>query len=157
MEKTLTHTKKGSKATEIILKLLEIHGLLENAGHLITNPLEQSPARWKVLGGIDAGPLTVSQVARRMGLARQSVQRVANMLRDEELIEFIPNMDHANSPKLQLTLAGEKTLRKINQRQMKWANAIGADFSINKLNELLESLHKFQEVLDNREDHIIGY
>ena len=156
MEKTLNYTTKGYKATEIILKLLEVHGLLEHAGHLITKPLEQSPARWKVLGAIDAGPLTVSQVARRMGIARQSVQRVANILRGEALIEFIPNMDHVNSPKLKLTHTGEKTLRKINQRQVKWANAIGADFSINELNDFLGFLHKFQEGLDKREDHIIG-
>ena len=47
------------------------------------------------MGALDARPLTASQVARRMGLTRQSVQRVVDLLAAEGLISALEkNPDH---------------------------------------------------------------
>ncbi len=53
-----------------------------------------STARWQVLGMIVGGPLTVTAIARRMGLTRQSVQRTANCLVVDGFAEAAANPDH---------------------------------------------------------------
>jgi DNA-binding MarR family transcriptional regulator len=58
-------------------------------------------------------PHTVPTVARRLGLARQSVQRVADDLVAAGLVERSDNPDHQHSPRLVLTATGRSTLQKI--------------------------------------------
>src|SRR5579864_4804688 len=95
-------TPKGEAATALILRLLELTGIMNDHGQKITKPVGQTPVRWKVLGAVRDGPLTVSQIARRMGVDRQGVQRVANDLMKEGSVRFEDNPDHRRSPKVAL-------------------------------------------------------
>lgn len=56
------------------------------------------------------GPMTVPQVARSRGVARQQIQKLANTLADEGLIEFVNNPEHRRSKLLCLLPAGEEVL-----------------------------------------------
>ena len=69
----------------------------------------QSMARWQVLNASSSGQWTVPDIARRLGLTRQSVQRVAHVLVEDKLASFAPNPDRRNSSFLQLTLQGSQT------------------------------------------------
>jgi DNA-binding MarR family transcriptional regulator len=69
----------------------------------------QSMARWQVLNASSSGQWTVPDIARRLGLTRQSVQRLAHVLVEDNLASFAPNPDRRNSPFLQLTLQGSQT------------------------------------------------
>ena len=62
-------------------------------------------ARWQVLGAIAYAqqPLTVPQIARRMGLTRQSVHTTASRLLADGMVELVPNEDHRRSPLVRLT------------------------------------------------------
>ena len=60
---------------------------LRRYGDAFTRRPGQTEARWAVLSILSGGARTVPQVARRLGVARQSVQRVANLLTAEGLIE----------------------------------------------------------------------
>ena len=51
-----------------------------SASGALAEPAGQTSARWRVLATVEDGPSTVAQVARSWGLARQSVQRVADVL-----------------------------------------------------------------------------
>jgi DNA-binding MarR family transcriptional regulator len=73
----------------------------------------QTVARWHVMSVLSDQPHTVPTVARRLGLARQSVQRVADDLVAEGLVERSDNPDHQRSQKLVLTATGRSALRKI--------------------------------------------
>ena len=81
---------KRSRAVEgltgLILEIFRANGLLLAAGDRLSKDLGLTSARWQVMGAIGDGPLTASQVARRMGLTRQSVQRVVDLLAGEGLI-----------------------------------------------------------------------
>ena len=96
-------TRAGDSTTALILTVMELSGELRRHGRSITEPVGQSPARWQVLGAVRETPLTVSQIARRMGSTRQGMQRVANVLAEEGLIEFLDNRDHKSSPNVSLT------------------------------------------------------
>jgi DNA-binding MarR family transcriptional regulator len=62
----------------------------------------------------DTGRFTVPQIGRRLGVSRQSVQRVANELAADGMASFEPNPDHKASPILALTATGRQALKRIN-------------------------------------------
>jgi MarR family len=65
----------GDAATAVVLATFRIGGLLLTAGSRLAAHEGLTAARWQVLGAVAlAGrPLTVPQIARRMGLTRQAV------------------------------------------------------------------------------------
>lgn len=108
-----------SEAGELALLVADIYeaaGVLRRSGESIAGAEGQSQTRWQLLSVISAGPITVAQAARRLGVTRQGVQRVANDLIEEQLAVAGPNPDHRNSPLLELTSVGEATLRRIIER-----------------------------------------
>jgi DNA-binding MarR family transcriptional regulator len=74
-------------------------------------------ARWEVMRVSSRRPMTVSEVARRLGQKRQSVQRTADGLREQGLAEVLPNVDHARAGLIGLTTAGRRTLEALQRRQ----------------------------------------
>lgn len=60
--------------------------------------------------------LTVPTIARRLGLARQSVQRVVNDLAEAGLVTLEDNPDHRRSPLVSLTDAGRAVLEELFRR-----------------------------------------
>src|SRR5215472_2987546 len=103
-------TPEGDAATDLVLAMFRANGLLLTAGHQLAMREGLTAARWQVLGAVAlAGrPLTVPQVARRMGLTRQAVQASVNRLRDDALVETSENLDHRRSPLIRLTATGSK-------------------------------------------------
>ena len=147
-------TRAGDTATALILTVMELHGELRRHGRRITEPIGQSPARWQVLGAVRETSLTVSQIARRMGGTRQGIQRVANVLAQEGLIEFLDNPDHKSSPKVSLTDSGRRASGRIADRQAVWANAIGEGVTEQSVREAVKTLGHFLSVLRGLEDDV---
>ena len=82
-----------------------------------------------MLNSASSGKWTVPDIARRLGLTRQSVQRGAHALVDDKLASLAPNPNRRNSPYLQLTLLGSQTWASIahslEQRLIK--SSVGVD------------------------------
>jgi DNA-binding MarR family transcriptional regulator len=149
--KMTTRSRGGEKVTELVLKLLALHGVLFSHGQKITQPLGQTPARWQVLGAIETQELTVSQIARRMGVTRQGTQRTADILKEEGLVDFIENPDHIKSPKIKLTAAGVRVLKTINAKQAEWANQIARQISLDDTTIACAILDRFLIALNKIE------
>ena len=66
----------------------------------------QTTARWNVLSVLSDAPRSVASAARRLGLARQSVQRVADDLVAAGSLRREANPADARAPLLSLTDAG---------------------------------------------------
>lgn len=83
-------------------------------------------ARWQVLGAIALanGPLTVPQIARRMGLTRQTVHTTVNRLLAARLVELTPNADHHRSQLVCLTELGQVRFEAIDRKQAVWINQL---------------------------------
>ena len=120
----MPHTKSGKAFTKMLLEIFRFNGLLLASGDRLTEPLGLSSARWQVLGAIEDGPLPVAQIARNMGLARQSVQRTADILQKERFIEYAPNPDHKRAQLVCLTKSGIAVTKELGQLQIEWANRI---------------------------------
>lgn len=122
------HTPAGSAFTELLLNTFKLNGLLLATGDRLVRHLGMTSAQWQVMGAIDMAqvPLTVAQIARNMGLQRQSVQRLANILSTETFVRFIENPDHKRAKLVKLTERGQAILKKVKRVQVKWANQISS-------------------------------
>ena len=116
----------GEAATKLILSTFRLNGLLLAAGDELAADEGLSSARWQVLGAIAlAGrPLTVPQIARRMGLTRQSVHATIKRLVADGFVEFVPNADHRRSQLVGLTKWGRAMYETIDGRQAAWVNRL---------------------------------
>ena len=121
-----SRTPSGEAATKLILSTFRANGLLLDAGDLLSADESLTSARWQVLGAIAVGgrPLTVPQVARRMGLTRQSVHATVNRLVHDGFLELVPNADHRRSPLVRLTKSGRAKYEAIDARQATWVNRL---------------------------------
>ena len=111
--------------TRLVLLVFQLNGLLLAEGDRLAGPAGQTSARWQVMGVIDHGPQTVSQIARTMGLRRQSVQRTADLLAADGVAEYIDNPGDRRAQLLALTPSGRRALRKIERAQFEWARNHG--------------------------------
>jgi DNA-binding MarR family transcriptional regulator len=113
-------------ATEVILATFRANGLLLGSGDLLAQEEGLTSARWQVLGAIALAerPLTVPQIARRMGLARQSVHVSVGRLVAGGLVELAPNADHQRSQLVRLTELGRAKYRSMDGRQARWVNRL---------------------------------
>jgi DNA-binding MarR family transcriptional regulator len=125
---TETRTPPGEKATEVILAAFRVNGLLIAAGDLLAVEHGLTSARWQALGAIALAqrPLTVPQIARRMGLTRQSVHTTVNRLLADGMVELAPNADHRRSPLVDLTERGRATYQAVDSKQAAWVNQLAA-------------------------------
>jgi DNA-binding MarR family transcriptional regulator len=135
-----TRTPAGDALSELVVLVFRLNGLLAAAGDALAEPTGQTTARWRVLAAIEDVPLTVSQIARLWGLARQSVQRVADVLAQDGLAAYEENPGHRRAQLLRLTPKGRSALRTIQAAQRGWADALGAEIGE-------EHLRKASEVL----------
>ncbi|HVW73964.1 MAG TPA: MarR family transcriptional regulator [Rhizomicrobium sp.] len=105
-------------------------GHLTLAGDALAEPAGQSSARWQVLASARSGAHSVAEIARILGVSRQGVQRLADVLEKEGLIAYADNPRHRRAKLVALTQDGAARLSEIEARQAKWADALGADFTV---------------------------
>jgi DNA-binding MarR family transcriptional regulator len=128
-------TAEGDAATAVVLEIFRVNGLVLADGNRLAVAEGLTAARWQVLGAVAlAGrPLTVPQIARRMGLTRQAVQESVNRLLAEALVEARDNLDHRRSPLIGLTALGSQKYTAVDQRQARWINELAAGLQITDL------------------------
>jgi DNA-binding MarR family transcriptional regulator len=97
----------------IIADIYELAGRLRKRGDDIAATVGQTQARWQVMSAASGQTMSVPQIARRLGLTRQAVQRTADLLVDEELAGYAGNPDHRASPHLILTKRGREALGRL--------------------------------------------
>ena len=129
--------------TELVLEIFRLNGQLLVAGDRLTKPVGLTSARWQVMGAVElAGrPLSVAQIGRRMGVSRQSVQRIANDLEKLGFTEFAPNPDHARARLVVLTGQGQDALTEVNRLQSGWIGELGKDMDRDAIKNCLDLLH----------------
>ncbi|HEX4111090.1 MAG TPA: MarR family transcriptional regulator [Stellaceae bacterium] len=108
-------TDAAAQIPLIVADIYELAGLLRARGDRIAAAIGQTQARWQVLSAASDQPLSVPRIARRLGLTRQAVQRIADLLVGENLAGYADNPDHKASPHLVLTKSGRDTLARLTK------------------------------------------
>jgi DNA-binding MarR family transcriptional regulator len=143
-------TPEGDAATDVVLRTFRANGLFLAAGDLLAAEEGLTAARWQVLGAValSGRPLTVPQIARRMGLTRQSVQTSVNRLLRETLVEAEENPDHRRSPLIRLTELGSSKYAALQRRQVRWINELAAGLEVSELSTTARVLQELTTRLD---------
>jgi DNA-binding MarR family transcriptional regulator len=136
----------------IVADIYQLAGQLRKNADAIAGRIGQTQARWQVLSAASADPKTVPQIARRLGIARQNVQRVADLLIAEGLARLAPNPDHKTSPFLVLTPTGAAAFARLASNGRAYYAALADGLSAADLISLRRGLRRFCDVLDRRED-----
>jgi DNA-binding MarR family transcriptional regulator len=143
-------TPAGDAFSGLVVRLFRLNGLIAAEGEALTRPAGQTTARWQVLASVEESPLTVAQIARLLGLARQSVQRVADVLERAGLIRYVDNPRHRRARLATLTGEGRATLARIQANQRPWADALGAAVGERQLRQANAVLERAIAALEAR-------
>ncbi|MBL8179449.1 MAG: MarR family transcriptional regulator [Bryobacterales bacterium] len=144
----MPHTKAGKAFTELILETFQFKGRLLAAGDRLTKPLGLTSARWQVLGAVEAQSLSVAQIGRRMGLARQNVQRLADALEEEGTVEYTFNPDHKRAKLVRPTGRGRINIKKLGLLQEQRANRTTAGLTASEIEAAINVVRKLRARLE---------
>jgi DNA-binding MarR family transcriptional regulator len=147
---SIVRTPAGDAFSGLVVRLFRLNGLIAAEGETLARPAGQSTARWQVLASVEGAPATVATIARTLGLARQSVQRVADALEGGGLVSYEDNPRHRRARLVTLTRAGSETLGRIQAEQRPWANALGAAVGVRELLKATSALDRVLAVMTER-------
>jgi len=143
-------TSAGDALSGVAIRVIQLYGPIVAAGDELARPVGQSSARWQVLAGIEHGPTTVARIARQLGLARQSVQRVADLIVADGLAVYEDNPAHRRAKLLWITPAGTDALAAIQAAQRSWANKLGEEVGEAGLRQAAQTLDTLLAALRSR-------
>jgi DNA-binding MarR family transcriptional regulator len=99
----------------IVADVYELAGRFRDYGEAIARTVGQTQARWQVMSAASGTPHSVPQIARVLGVTRQNVQRIADLLVAEGSALYQDNPDHRASPHLVLTKRGRAALDRLTE------------------------------------------
>ncbi|MBS9721976.1 MarR family transcriptional regulator [Tianweitania sp. BSSL-BM11] len=144
--------------TALILRIFRANGALLAAGDQLVDGLGLTSARWQLLGGIAdcEEPQSVAQLAREIGVTRQSVQRIANELESEGVIAYRPNPRHKRAQLVELTSHGREVFEKSMTLQRPWAAGLGRKLTSAQVTEVCKTLDALLTTLKEDGDATAG-
>lgn len=134
--------------TELVIEIFRLNGLILDAGDYLTQPVGLTSARWQVLGIVEHGASPVANVARTMGLTRQTVQHTANGLKRNGFIIYRENPHHRRAKLIEITPKGQQALSQIGERQAAWAQRIAGMTESDRLADALALLRELHAALE---------
>jgi DNA-binding MarR family transcriptional regulator len=141
-------TEAGALLTDVILTTFRLNGRLIEVAQAFAAEGEVTAAWWQVLGGVLDEPRSVAEIGRRMGMTRQGVQRVADLLVERGLAEYRPNPAHRRAKLLACTETGYWAIRRISLVVRPWANRVGAELGADDLRGALATMQRLVAVLE---------
>ena len=154
----MAKTARGSEDPlwDLVLSIFRLNGFFLHAGDRLTAGSGLTTARWQVLGAVLHEPLTVAAIARDMGLARQSVQRTADLLVEEGLCEYVPNPAHRRAKLLSATDHGLNSVRQLGPRVTAWSKRVRESVGDDVIDAATVSVKELMSALSRDEAQLLG-
>ncbi|CAM5535187.1 hypothetical protein STAFG_1352 [Streptomyces afghaniensis 772] len=130
------------------LGVFRLNGQFLAVAEELARPAGLTAAWWQVLGAVLGEPLPVSGIARAMGITRQSVQRIADLLVERGLAEYRPNPAHRRAKLLAPTGQGRAAIARIDPGHAAFADRLAEAFGEADLAEAVQMLERLSKVLD---------
>lgn len=141
---------------DLVLNIFWLNGFFLDAADRLTAGSGLTTARWQVLGAVLHEPLTVAAIARNMGLARQSVQRTADLLVEQGMCEYAPNPAHRRAKLLSPTDHGLDSLRRLSPRVSAWSKRVWESVGDDVINAATVSVRELMSALARDEARLMG-
>ena len=132
----------------IVADIYELAGRFREYGEAIAQTVGQTQARWQVMSAASERPHTVPQIARVLGVTRQNVQRIADLLVGEGSAEYQDNPDHRSSPHLVLTRRGRAALDQLTKAAGGYHARLARKLSPSDAASIHRGLRRLLEALD---------
>jgi DNA-binding MarR family transcriptional regulator len=100
------------------------------------------------------GPLTVPRIAQMRPTSRQRMQRLADELAAERLVEFIDNPKHRRSKLVQLTPRGDARYRELNARLLSIASTMSVAISERDIRKTIEIVRQLSDDVNARSERL---
>ncbi|MFG3656762.1 MarR family winged helix-turn-helix transcriptional regulator [Streptomyces sp. NPDC047706] len=130
------------------LGVFRLNGQFLAVAEDLARPAGLTAAWWQVLGAVLGEPLPVAGIAREMGITRQSVQRIADLLVERGLAEYRPNPTHRRAKLLAPTEAGVAAVRRIGPGHAEFADRLARALGEEEFEETVRVLERLSRVLD---------
>ncbi|MFE1460970.1 MarR family winged helix-turn-helix transcriptional regulator [Streptomyces nigra] len=130
------------------LGVFRLNGQFLAVAEELARPAGLTASWWQVLGAVLREPLPVAGVARAMGITRQSVQRVADLLVDKGFAEYRPNPAHRRAKLLAPTEAGRAAVARIDPGHAAFADRLAEAMGEEELAEAVRVLERLSDVLE---------
>jgi DNA-binding MarR family transcriptional regulator len=131
------------------LAAFKLNGQFLAVAEELAAPAGLTAAWWQVLGAVLAEPLSVAGIAREMGITRQSVQRIADLLVDHELAEYVENPAHKRAKLVRPTATGRDVISRINPQHAAAARRLAKTMGRAELERAVDAMRSLSAALDD--------
>ncbi|MGB2568830.1 MarR family winged helix-turn-helix transcriptional regulator [Micromonospora citrea] len=132
----------GALLSDLLIEVFRANSFLLAEGDELVLPFGLTSARWQVLGVVEHAPAPVAQVARLMGLSRQSVQQTADALERDGMITYRANPHHRRAKLMVITPQALHAMQRVREVQARWANTLAERYSEAELATALAVLRR---------------
>lgn len=133
----------------IAKNVFRLNGQFLTVGEDLAQPVGLTAAWWQVLGVVLRDPLPVARIAREIGITRQSVQRIADILVQQGLAQYEPNPEHRRAKLLRPTDEGREAIRRLSPAHAALAKRVAEELGVEEFRRTLDTLTRLSEVLDS--------
>ena len=124
-----------------------LNGQFVDIGEHLSRPRGLTAATWQVLAAVLNEPMPVAGIARAVGITRQSVQRTADILVQQDLAEYLPNPAHQRAKLLRPTSEGREAVRRIAPAHAAFAQRLAEALGVDELRSIVEKLSLLSDTL----------
>jgi len=142
------HTPEGEALYDLMLEIAATFFRLRAAGKKVGAVTPWGGGTLGLLRSLQrAGPQTVPQLARARPVARQRIQKLADELAADGLVEFVSNPAHKRSKLLRLTPKGTAAYGDLSERMLRVCDDLAAGMVGEDLCRAAEVLRGLREKL----------
>ncbi|MFI2350944.1 MarR family winged helix-turn-helix transcriptional regulator [Streptomyces sp. NPDC019443] len=134
--------------TRTALGVFRLNGQFLTVSDELAREAGLTAARWQVLGAVLREPQTVAGIARTMGITRQSVQRIADIMVEQGLAAYGPNPAHRRAKLLHATDGGRAAIGKIDPGHAWLAGRLESALGTVQFAETVRVLEQLSKALD---------
>jgi DNA-binding MarR family transcriptional regulator len=133
----------------VALTAFKLNGQLLQVAEALAGPVGLTAAWWQVLGAVMPAPLSVAGIARDMGITRQSVQRIADLLVSKGLAKYVDNPAHRRAKLVRVTDAGRSAVHRINPGHAEMAHRLTTAMGAEPLDDALTAMQRLSTALES--------
>jgi DNA-binding MarR family transcriptional regulator len=144
------YSSPAASLSDLLGECFRLNSSLLAASRQLTEDTGITGAQWGVLTSLGLGgdSRTVAETARQMGHARQSVQRVADVLAEKGLLRYSPNPRDKRAKLADVTEAGKALLEQLEIQQRVWIKGIAPDSSTEEINIAFQLVKKIRQRME---------
>ncbi|WP_203187078.1 MarR family winged helix-turn-helix transcriptional regulator [Streptomyces pratensis] len=146
--KNATDDENGARLSRTAIGVFRLNGRFLSVAEELAGPVGLTAARWQVLGAVLAEPLPVSGIARAMGITRQSVQRIADLLVDRGFAEYVANPSHRRAKLLRPTAEGRAAVSRMDPAHAEFAERLAGELGEEEFARTVQVLERLSAAMD---------